>query len=120
LFALIARHLPDLGGRPVPRIGLVVGATFGLALLAYPPFLLYGYTSAQIGSAELPLGVMAAGLNVLTWYAFAVLYVRARRGAPPSLPLRLLDLALCFLALATLGAWGLPVLQFSGRESPAL
>ena len=120
LFALIARRLPRLGGRPIPRAGLVVGVTFGLALLSYPPFLLYGYTPARIGTAELPLSVMAAGFNVLTWYAFAGLYRQARRGAPPSLPLRLFDLALCFLVLATLGAWGLPVLLLTGSESPAL
>jgi hypothetical protein len=120
LMALVALRLPQLGGRHVPRIGVVIGAAFAAALLAYPPFLLFGYAPAVIGGARLPLSVVGAGLNVLAWYAFAALYVRARRGAPSSLPLRLCDLALCFLVLATLGAWGLPVLQATGSESVAL
>ena len=120
LFALIARRLPELGGRPVSRVRAVLVAAFGLALLAFPPFLLYGYTSVAVGAARLPLGAMAAGLNVLAWYAFAGAYVRARRGAPPTLALRLFDVALGFLVLATLGAWGLPALQIAGIESAAV
>ncbi|MEP0546939.1 MAG: hypothetical protein ABJF88_08405 [Rhodothermales bacterium] len=120
LFALIAYRLPHLGGRPMPGAGLVIGATFVLALLAYPPFLLFGYAPAVIGDARLPLSVVAAGLNVLAWYAFAALYARARRAAPSSLGLWLFDLALFFLVLATLGAWGLPALQVVGSENIAL
>jgi hypothetical protein len=120
LMALIALRVPQLGARPMPRVRVVIGATFAVALLAYPPFLLFGYSPAVIGGAPLPLSVMAAGLNVLTWYAFTVLYRRARREAPDVLPLRLFDLALGFLVLATLGAWGLPVLQVTGSENVAL
>lgn len=120
LFALVARRVSGLGGRPMPRAGLVVGVTFALALLAYPPFLLFGYAPAEVGGARLPLSVMAAGLNVLAWYGFVAVYVRARREAPPSPAMRLLDLALFFLVLATLGAWGLPVLQATGAGGPAL
>ena len=120
LFALIARRLPGLGARAMPHAGRVVGAAFALALLAYPPFLLFGYAPAEIGDARLPLSVMAAGFNVIVWYAFAVGYRRARRDAPPSPALRLFDLAVFFLVLATLGAWGLPVLQATGEGGPAL
>ena len=128
LFALIARRLPDLGGRAMPRVGLVVGLTFAMALLAYPAFLLFGYAPVEVGGARLPLSVTAAGLNVLAWYAFVVGYRRARRDAPGACPgpdpgssaLRLFDLAVYFLVLATLGAWGLPVLQATGFAGPAL
>ena len=120
LFALLARRLPDLGGEAMPRAGAVVGATFALALLAYPPFLLFGYAPAEVGAARLPLSVMASGLNVITWYAFVALYLRARRRAPSSLALLLVDGAVFFLVLATLGAWGLPVLQATGAGGAAL
>jgi hypothetical protein len=120
LMALIAYRLPALGARPVRRAGLVIGIAFVMALLAYPPFLLFGYAPAILGEARLPLSVMAAGFNVFAWYAFAGLYVAARRGAPSSLSLRLFDLALFFLVFATLGAWGLPVLQAVDAENHAL
>ena len=120
LMALIAHRLPALGARPMRREGLVIGIAFATALVAYPPFLLFGYAPAIFGGARLPLSVMAAGFNVLAWYAFVGLYVRARRGAPPSLALRLFDLAVFFLVFATLGAWGLPVLQAVGGEHHVL
>lgn len=120
LMALIARRLPDLGARRIPKAGVVIGIAFATAVIAYPPFLLFGYAPVLIGAARLPLGAMTAGFNVLAWYGFAALYVRARRGAPASLPLRLFDLALFFLVFATLGAWGLPVLQITGSEHHAL
>ncbi|MEP0547276.1 MAG: hypothetical protein ABJF88_10125 [Rhodothermales bacterium] len=120
LMALIAHRLPSLGARPMRGAGIAVGAAFATALVAYPPFLLFGYAPAFVGGMRLPLSVMAAGFNVLAWYGFVVLYVRARRGAPSSLALRLFDLALFFLVFATLGAWGLPLLQATGVESHAL
>ena len=109
LFALIARRLPALGGREVPHVRRVIGATFALALLSFPSFLLFGYGPAEVGGARLPLSVIASALNVLAWYAFAAVYLRARRDAPPSPALRVLDLAVLFLVLSTMGAWGLPV-----------
>jgi hypothetical protein len=120
LMVLVAHRLPSLGARPMRGAGIAVGAAFATALVAYPPFLLFGYAPAIVGAARLPLSVMTAGFNVLAWYGFVGLYVRARRGAPPSLALRLFDLALFFLVFATLGAWGLPVLQATGVESHAL
>ncbi|MDT0631568.1 hypothetical protein [Rubrivirga litoralis] len=109
-----------LDGRVTPRAGPVGAATFALALLAYPAFLLFGYAPAEVGGSRLPLGVMAAELNVLAWYVFVAFYRPARRGAPPSPVLRLFDLAVFFLVLATLGAWGLPVLQATGVGGAAL
>jgi hypothetical protein len=120
LMALVTYRLPALGARPMRRAGLVIGIAFATALVAYPPFLLFGYAPAFFGDVRLPLSVMAAGFNVLAWYAFAGLYVAARRGAPSSPALRLFDLALFFLVFATLGAWGLPVLQAVDAENHAL
>lgn len=120
LMALVARQLPRLGARPVRGAGAAIGVAFATALLAYPPFLFFGYSVAVVGEARLPLSMMAAGVNVIAWYAFAGLYLRARRGTPASLPLRLLDLSLVFLLLATGGAWGITLLQPLDVEAPAL
>lgn len=70
--------------------------------------------SREVGGARPPLSVIASALNVLAWYAFAALYGRARRGAPGSGALRVLDLAVLFLVLSTMGAWGLPVVVATG------
>jgi len=114
LFALVAHRLPGLGGAPIARPGRLLVATFALALAAFPPFLLVGYGVVAVGPARLPLPMMLAGANVLAWYAFVALYVRARRDAPPPGARALLDAAVALLVLATLGAWGLPVLQIAG------
>lgn len=119
LMAVIAATLPRLTGRPnSPWLGRIVALTIVMGLLAYIPFLLYGYAPAEVGGARLPLSVMAASLNVLAWYAFAVVYRRATRGAPPTRPLWLWNAAVAFLLLATLGVWGLPVLAATGAQNP--
>ena len=113
LFALIAQRLFSLG-RAERAGGRVIGAAFGLALLSFPAFLLYGYGPAQVGSARIPLSVIASGLNVLAWYAFAAVYLYARRSAAGTALVRQLDVAVAFLVLSTLGAWGLPVVVATG------
>ena len=123
LMALMAWWLPRLGAGRVRGIVAVIGAAFAAALLSYLPFLLWGYTRAPIGADGFPVSVIASGLNVFAWYAFVFVYVRARRAGPPGtvpLPVRLFDLSLWFLVLATLGAWGLPAIQVLGIENPAL
>ena len=123
LMALLAWWLPRLGAAKVRGAGAAIGAAFATALVAYPPFLLWGYTRAPIGADGFPVSVIASGLNVFAWYAFVYVYARARRYGPrgaESLPVRLFDLALWFLVLATLGAWGLPAMQVFDVENPAL
>ena len=119
LMALTAAWLPAVTGRPL-RAGLrrVAGITVALALLAYPPFLAYGYGLADIAGRRLPLAMMAASLNILAWYAFIVLYVRATWGVPRSRPLRLWDAALAFQTLASMGAWGRAVLAVLDISDP--
>jgi hypothetical protein len=89
------------------RLLVVIGFTFGLALLAFFAFLFYGYQAAEIGGRRLPLAVIASSLNMLAWYAFAAVYWHATWRLPRHHALRLWDLALVFLILASLGAWGL-------------
>jgi hypothetical protein len=119
LMGLIAAWLPRLSGRSISRrFQWAMGATVAAALLAYIPFLLFGYQSAEIGSSRLPLSVMAATLNVLAWYAYAFLYFRATRGVTRVRPLRFWDAALIFMILASFGAWGVAIVSRLGVEDP--
>lgn len=118
LMALLIAHLDrsgvTFGVRPLRWL---FGAAFAAALLAYPLFLLYGYQVVEVGDARLPLAMIAASLNVFVWYAFVALYVLVRRAAPQTRALRLWDFAVFFLVVATLGAWGLALLQPLGLDS---
>lgn len=121
LMALILAGLPQMTGRvPGARAHVLLAATFAAALLAYPAFLLFGYRPAPVGSAQLPLATMAAGLNILAWYAFIFYYWRFTRGVARYLPIRLWDAALAFLFLSSLGAWGLAISTIAGIESPVV
>jgi hypothetical protein len=118
LFALVAAHLPTLTGRALPRSmrGVLI-ACFGAALVSYPLFLAFGYTPVALGSARMPLAVIGSSLNIVGWYGFVWIYARMTRGVPRTAPLVLWDIALTFLVLATLGAWGLALLKPLGIES---
>lgn len=119
LMAVIAAWLPRMSERPLSgTFRRTIVATIILGLVAYLPFLFFGYRSATIASAELPLSVMAAGLNVVAWYVFTWQYRRETRSLPRVRPLQLWDAALIFLLAATLGAAGLPVVTFLGVQDP--
>jgi hypothetical protein len=119
LMTLIATQLVNYTGQPVsPRVRRIILVTIGLGVLAYFPFLFYGYRPAEIGPARLPLSVMASFLNVLAWYVFAWFYRQQVRGAPPTRPIWLWNAAVIFLLLATTGALGLPILALAGIQNP--
>jgi hypothetical protein len=90
----------------IPRFRGVIALTLLLALLAYPPFLFFGYRVAEFGERRLPIAVIGASLNMLAWYLFGWLYLRATWRVPRNLVLRLWDAALVFVILASIGAWG--------------
>ena len=120
LFTLIARQLSAFTGQPVsPTMKGIIWATIGGALVAYPLFMAFGYQSVALGEARVPPAAVAAGLNMVVWYGFVVLYGRARRGRARTRTLLLWDLALAFLVLASLGAWGLSMLKPLGIDDPA-
>lgn len=119
LFALIIRQLPALTGQAFsPKGRWVIGATFAMALLAYPLFLAFGYRSVALGEVRVPLAAIAASLNMLVWYVFVAFYVRATRGVQRTRAILLWDMALTFLVVATLGAWGLALLEPLGIDDP--
>ena len=119
LMALIAAWLPRFSDRPVSRrFSWAMGATVIAALLAYVPFLLFGYQPADIGTSRVPLSVLAATLNVLAWYTFAYLYFQATWGVARVKALRFWDAALIFMILASFGAWGVAIVSRLGVEDP--
>ena len=113
IMALVAAYLPALG-----RLKSVIRAVLVLAVLSYPPFLLYGYGLAPIGTMRLPFSVVLAGLNILAWYIFVALYVRRRRELRPRRARAFWDAALVFLVVASLGAWGLGLVQAMAPDDP--
>lgn len=125
LMGLIVAWLPALTERPLSathqrRFRAVISLTLLLALAAYVPFLLYGYRLAQIGSARLPLSTIMASANMLAWYAFALTYWQATKGAARVKPLRLWDAAFIFMILASLGAWGVAGTAVFNLSDPLL
>lgn len=122
LMALIWHFLPTWTGRPLPRgVNLQMATSALLALLSFPAFWINGYGVTQVGSAELPLGSMAAGLNGIVWLIFVALYVRATWGlANRPLPVQLWDWALVLLLFAFSGALGLVATIALGLNSPLL
>ncbi len=119
LIALIAAQLPLVTDRPLSSRfkGPIVMAIAG-GLLAYAPFLLYGYTPANLDGRQVPLSVVAAGFNVIGWYWFVGAYWQETRGTERNYPLQLWDGALAFLVFASLGAWGLAVVTRLDVQDP--
>jgi hypothetical protein len=118
LMVLIAAARRQRGDGPMPGLRGVLAVTFAMAVLAFPPFLLWGYGLAPVGEARIPLAMIAASLNVLGWYAFAVAYLRTPRAGPDPVR-RVFSLAVGFLVLSTLGAWGVAGLPPPGLANPA-
>lgn len=119
IIALMAAQMPRVIGRPLsPWFGRFIPLLISLGLLAYPPFLLFGYRSVAIGDAQMPVAVIAASLNVMAWWGFAVVYWRQVAGAPPTRVLRLWNAAVVLLLLSTIGTVGLPIVTFARVEDP--
>ncbi|MDZ7799743.1 MAG: hypothetical protein U5K81_02970 [Trueperaceae bacterium] len=103
---------------PAARGYWVAAAAVVAGLLAYLPFLTSGYHPTTLFGRELPLSMMAAGLNGAAWYAYAAVYLRARRHASDGTVRHALDAALFLLLFASLGALGLAALGAGGLASP--
>lgn len=116
---LAAQALSDRGRR-LPGGGGVAIAAAAMGLAAYLPFLSSGYRLTPVGDAELPLSMMASGLNGLVWYAFAGLWWFAARRLRRDAVMRYFDGAVILLVAASLGAVGLAWMGMSAVESAAL
>ncbi len=118
LMALMGARWPAQGGRNSERAVCLVGwIAWGLALASFPAFLLYGYQSVAIGSAELPIAAILSGLAILAWYGFAVVYFRANRGVERTAAMRLWDLAVAALVISSIGAWAVAGLMIADVDS---
>lgn len=118
LMSLMAVYIGARSKRPFPRLLLLaIGLSILFGLVAYLPFLFYGYRPATVGQLNLPLSVIASALNVLGWYLFAWQYYRWTKGLSRNMPLQIWDAAVGFMLLATLGVWGLPLLTAFNIDS---
>jgi hypothetical protein len=119
LMALIAAGLPAVTDGPAsarfrkPIIMAIIGG-----LLAYLPFLFYGYAPATLGGGRIPLSVLTASFNVLSWYWFVWIYWQETRRVARNYPLQLWDGALVYLVFASLGAWGVAVVTRLEIQDP--
>ena len=121
LFMLIGVVLSRRRNQALPRAyHLAVAAALVTGALAYPPFLVSGYGSVDVGAARLPLSMIASGLVVLAWYAWALSYVAVSWRLPRDLVLLSLDAAVLMLVVASTGAWGLAALALAPVAPPAL
>ena len=88
-----------------------IAGVLGFGLVAYPFFLFYGYRPLTIGPASLPLSVIFSGLVMIGWYGFMVGYWKSRVTLENEKSLPWFDGALILLAVCSLGAWGVAVIQ---------
>lgn len=119
LMALLLKDVvaPGVNQGRFRRLRRLAWITLAGGLIAYLAFLWTGYDSVRIGSGQLPLAAIVAGLNVLVWYGFGALVWPALESSLSGASKRMWKLGLAFLFISTLGAWGraaLPPLGISG------
>ena len=107
LMLLIVRGCPNAAEEVIRRSQRLIGMALALGLLSYVPFVRDGYAFALIGGLRLPLSITVSTSSLLVWYAFAWNYRHLRKGMSSGLARPFFDSALAFLALSSLGAWGL-------------
>ena len=108
--------LKRAGGRLPGGAWLAIAAAVA-GLVAYVPFLLSGYDSMLLGGVELPVSMMASGLNGAVWYAFAAAYAWGSRGLERTPSIRLMDGAVTMLVVSTVGVLLLMVQGMTGTAT---
>lgn len=115
LAALIAAH-----AGPTRLIRWSIRAMLVLGLLSFPCFLIWGYQSAELGAARVPLSIIVSTASMFAWYAFAVGWVRIRDEVERStneLAVRAWDGAIVLLVVGSGGAWARGIFTGLGVES---
>jgi hypothetical protein len=126
LMALIAQSLArgvargSARDRLIRKFRWVIRAALVLGLLSFVPFLVAGYGPMHFGPVKLPLSIIFSTVSMLVWYAFAVVYARARRQVDAGPSERLWDLAVIFLVVGSAGAWARGAFMGMGVEDPLL
>ncbi|HET8986315.1 MAG TPA: hypothetical protein VFN03_11190, partial [Trueperaceae bacterium] len=118
VLVLVAAEAVRRAGGNLAGAGACAIAAAVAGLLAYIPFLVSGYRMLPVGGRELPLSMMASGLNGLLWYVFAALYVAGSWRLTRNPALRLLDGAVVLLLFSSLGAVLLAVTGVNGTATP--
>lgn len=119
-FAWVTPALFVLAFEAVDRTGRgrwLAWAAVAAGAAAFVPFLLDGYHLTDVAGRRLPLSMIASSLNVLVWYAFAVVWWSRPRGGPPVAG-HALDAATFLLIFASLGAVGLAAVGMAPWASP--
>ncbi len=122
-FYIIMQKIVEKSGSEVRGLNSMkysIGATILFGLLAYPFFLFYGYRPVPLGSATMPLSVIFSGLVMVNWYGFMWGYWKERSALKEDDGLPWFDGALFLLAICSLGAWGVAVIQELAPESHLL
>src|SRR5690606_25780622 len=117
LMLVAAAAVRRAGGRLIGAGACAMAAAVA-GLLAYPPFLLSGYRLLSLAGRELPVSMMASGLNGALWYLFAALYLARSWRLARDPALRLLGGAVVLLLVSSLGAVLLAVSGISGTATP--
>lgn len=113
LILLVGQHLTSRGLRPRGFVlAALLTAVGGLA--TYVPFLMSGYTLMPLFGRELPVSMMASGVNGLFWYLFAGLYLFSTWGERRDARLRLFDAAVALLLASTVAIAALAYTGVSG------
>lgn len=89
-----------------PKTRLTIWLSWLFAMLCFQPFLAHGYQSYDIGFATMPLAPILSGFAMIAWYGFAAAYAHATWKRPRTAALRAFDIAIIFLVISSLGAWG--------------
>lgn len=116
LMLVSAEAVRRAGGRLVGAGACAIAAAVA-GLSAYTPFLLSGYRLLSVAERELPLSMIASGLNGVMWYLFAALYLAGSWRLTRNPGLRLLDGAVVLLLTSSLGAVLLAVSGMSGTST---
>lgn len=89
-------------------------------LLSYPPFLLYGYEPVVLAGSRIPLAAILSGMVMVGWYIFMAGYLVTRFKKKDFSPNAWFEGALFALAISSLGAWAVGILQFVPFGGPLL
>jgi len=116
LMLVAAEAVRRAGGRLAGAVSSALAAALA-GLVAYLPFLVSGYRLLPLSGRELPLSMMASGLNGAVWYLFAALYLAGSWRLTRNPALRLMDGAVVLLLVSSVGAVLLAVTGMTGTAS---
>ncbi|MBW7858754.1 MAG: hypothetical protein H3C43_10800 [Leptonema sp. (in: Bacteria)] len=101
---LLARSF-ERAGHSVKVFRTIIHFSIAISFLSFLPFMLWGYTLAQFGSAKLPISIILSTAMLFVWYWFACAWFKNRHKVLAKTGLHLLDVSVISMILCTVGAW---------------